>query len=282
MMNTLRPVTLLATALAVGLPCSALAGSTVRYLAPLASSAPCDCDISGKAVFRIDDGRRRLSVEIEGFPAGSEFDVVVGGVKVGTIRARASDSGGAVGKLSVSDKIEDGIEDNPRTMFPANFPDLLVGTGIVAGPLAGNFRLRELVTDGSGGTGGSNDTGGAFAGDLECRADALGEDASMDADFRNVSNRMRFSTQFEAAPGGSYSAGDVLEVSVDGERVGTITLAELLGGDLGGDLNLDTRTDDPDAVPFPVEFQGVRLGSIVRVQPTQPEVPALGCSLQPK
>lgn len=67
----------------------------------------------------------------------------------------------------------------------------------------------------------------AFAGGdrLECRASMAGEDASMDARFEADGGRMKFSASFEAAPGGSFMAGDPLGVRVGSELVAYMVLA---------------------------------------------------------
>lgn len=116
----------------------------------------------------------------------------------------------------------------------------------------------------------------AFAGGdrLECKAESATEDASMDGKFESDGARDKFSASFEAAPDGSFMAGDVLQVTVGAEDVGDITLAVLANGDLGGDLNFDTTAGPADDdSPFPGNFPGVGAGTIVNVG-------TLGCSLQ--
>jgi len=108
----------------------------------------------------------------------------------------------------------------------------------------------------------------AAAGDdetrLECES-ALGtEDASMDAEFRDGGDRLKFSAEFEAAQGGSFAPGDILQVKVDGETVGTIEL--VLDVDVRGELNFDTEAQaDDDDEPFPAFFPAISPGTIVEV-----------------
>jgi hypothetical protein len=259
---------------------SAAGELSTRFAAALKTTEACDCDVSGKAYYRDDAGKRRFQIEVKGFPAGTELVLEVGGENVGTVVVRNTATG-AVGKLSFSDKLEDGVSDNPRTLFPANFPDVLAGASVVAGPLSGSFALKEI--SGGEGTGGGGSTPGEIAsGDLECRVDLAAEDASLDADFRYENGRMRFGVSVEAAPGGSYAAGDRMNVSVDGVQVATITLDALLGGDVGTEFDFDTGAGAGDvALPFPVDFPGVAIGSVVAVEPAVVGAPTMTCALQP-
>jgi hypothetical protein len=114
------------------------------------------------------------------------------------------------------------------------------------------------------------------AGDLRlrCEADSLAEDASMDGKFETDGTRDKFSASFEAAPGGSFVAGDKLDVAVQMSVVGQITLEALPDtGELVGDLNFDTTAGDADAdSPFPAGFPAVGAG-------TRVDVGALACVL---
>ncbi len=115
----------------------------------------------------------------------------------------------------------------------------------------------------------------AFAGGdrLECKAESATEDASMDARFESDDGRDKFSASFEAAAGGSFVAGDVLDVFVNMVPVGSITLAVLPNGDIGGDLNFDTTAGPADEdSPFPPGFPAVMAG-------TRVDVGTLACNL---
>lgn len=116
----------------------------------------------------------------------------------------------------------------------------------------------------------------AFAGGdrFECRAPVPGEDASMSARFEDDDDRMKFSASFEAAPGGSFAAGDMLGVTVDGELVAVMELAGAAIGDVTGDVDFDTtaQIDDADS-PFPVNFPATGAGIDVMVG-------TFGCTLQ--
>ena len=87
---------------------------------------------------------------------------------------------------------------------------------------------------------------------LECSAFGPG-DTSMKARYEKRSSREKLSVSFEAAPGGSYSAGNVLEVSFNDMFIGSMILVQLDGiGDVEGDLDFDTKADaDDEDLPFP-------------------------------
>lgn len=108
----------------------------------------------------------------------------------------------------------------------------------------------------------------AEAGDVRvrrsCTASGAG-DISMSAKFEKRGQRQKFSTEFEAAPGGAYGEGDRIVIKVDGVEVGAVRLEAVVGGDLVGDLNLDTKADSPDEKPFPANWPGASRGSEVGV-----------------
>ena len=107
---------------------------------------------------------------------------------------------------------------------------------------------------------------------LRCGARGAG-DFSIDVKFSNRRGRTKFDTSFEAAPGLGFLASDVLDVLVGGQRVGQITLAERLNGDVEGDLNFDTTAQaNDDDLPLPFDFPQVGSGTGVVVGP-------LGCDL---
>lgn len=120
---------------------------------------------------------------------------------------------------------------------------------------------------------------------MRCRADTGDGIASMQARYVVIENRRtreRFKASFEIAPGMGLDGdepleeGDVLPVLVKGQEVGEITLSVKLNGDLGGELDFDTKVDrdaPDDTVPFPANWPGVRQGSRV-------EIGGLGCNLQ--
>jgi hypothetical protein len=113
---------------------------------------------------------------------------------------------------------------------------------------------------------------------LECDADGAG-DISMNARYEVRRARKKFSTEFEAAPGQGFKAGDRMTVLVASVNVGGVRLKEVLGGDLVGDLNLDTTAGAGDqAKPFPSNFPKVERGTRVVVAINGNNV--LGCRLQ--
>lgn len=120
---------------------------------------------------------------------------------------------------------------------------------------------------------GSMACGSAFAGNdrirLECDSEGAG-DISMDARSEERRGRAKFDASFEAAPRGDYIEGDMLAVRAGGIEVGSITLLTQRNGDLGGDLEFDTRADEFN--PFPDDFPEVASGTSIVVGP-------LGCAL---
>lgn len=97
---------------------------------------------------------------------------------------------------------------------------------------------------------------------LECRSDAVTEDASIRVRYEQRGDRQKFSFELEAAPGGSYVEGDVLQIFVDNELVDSMTLVDL--GDIVGETDFDStaQADDSDLL-FPANFPAVGPGSIV-------------------
>lgn len=112
-------------------------------------------------------------------------------------------------------------------------------------------------------------SGAALAGDdrtrLECRGEMALEDAGIQARYEEKGDRAKFSVELEAAAGGSFQDGDIFQVRVGGELVGTIALAQ--GAvDVVGELNFDTTAGPLDAdSPFPANFPTISAGSIVEV-----------------
>jgi hypothetical protein len=118
-------------------------------------------------------------------------------------------------------------------------------------------------------------TANAFAGGgtrLECKAFGPG-DTSMDARYEEKEGREKLSASFEAAPEGSFMAGNALDVIVNGVFVGNMILDQPGGvGDVVGDLNFDTTANpDDNDLPFPAIVVGD--GDVVMVG-------ELGCALE--
>lgn len=87
---------------------------------------------------------------------------------------------------------------------------------------------------------------------LECRAFGPG-DTSMKARYQKKRSREKLSVSFEAAPGGSFAVGDMLDVGFNGTVIGSMILSQPDGiGDVEGDLDFDTTADaDDEDLPFP-------------------------------
>ena len=111
------------------------------------------------------------------------------------------------------------------------------------------------------------------------RCDAVGAtDISMSAKYETRNARRKFSTEFEAAPGLGYTAGQQLAVQVKGVKVGNMTLDTVVGGDIVGDLNFDTQPQLPDSIRFPANWPtGVGRGSLIKVLKGTQVI--LGCRL---
>ena len=100
---------------------------------------------------------------------------------------------------------------------------------------------------------------------LECTSHLVLEDASARARFEARDGRAKFNVEVEARPGGSFQAGDVLRVSIDGEIVGNLVL-EQGAVDLITELEFDTDLEPGDTeLPFPANFPPVSAGSVVQV-----------------
>lgn len=90
--------------------------------------------------------------------------------------------------------------------------------------------------------------------------------------------RRKFTTEFEAAPGLGFTAGNRVNVEVKGVLVGSAVLETVLGGDVVADLNFDTRPQI-DSLPFPATWPAnVGRGTVVKVLKGATVV--LGCTLR--
>lgn len=113
---------------------------------------------------------------------------------------------------------------------------------------------------------------------FECQAFGA-SDISMHARYEIRDARRKFSAEFEAAPDLGFAAGQRLGVNVKGVRVGTMLLEKIVGGDVVGDLNFDTRPQPPDSVAFPANWPAnVGRGTVVRIFKGPTSV--LGCALR--
>jgi hypothetical protein len=128
------PVAFLSAVTIAGITAASAGDSEARLRAELAA-AGLAADISGQADFRQRPGRRKFSVEIEGFDPNTMMDVEVANVVVGTITVDAL----GVGGLDFDDTAAAGDLDSP---FPANFPALNGGELVKVGPLDGNLQPK--------------------------------------------------------------------------------------------------------------------------------------------
>jgi hypothetical protein len=113
---------------------------------------------------------------------------------------------------------------------------------------------------------------------FNCRAFGA-TDISMEAKYEIRSARRKFSTEFEAAPNLGFNPGQRLSVQVKGVTVGSMVLETVLGGDVVGDLNFDTRPSPPDEIAFPTNWPA-NVGRGAEVKVLRGTTVLLGCALR--
>ncbi len=124
---------LVATFFALSIPLGAAGGDDRERLETRMRATVDAGDVSGKARWEVREGRRKFSVEIEGFTPGEAFAVLVNGVDTGVLVA--VDNFG-VGEVDLDDRAAEEVGDLP---FPPNFPPVNAGDDVVVGPLKGTF-----------------------------------------------------------------------------------------------------------------------------------------------
>lgn len=114
---------------------------------------------------------------------------------------------------------------------------------------------------------------------LQCSAVGP-RDISMSSRYEVQQPRRKFTVEMEAAPNGAFRAGQRITFVVAGVVVGSDALERIAGGDLVGELNLDTLAgpNDPDEDPFPRNFPPVGRGTKVLIKAGATTV--LGCALR--
>jgi hypothetical protein len=119
----------------------------------------------------------------------------------------------------------------------------------------------------------------AVAKQFQCDAEGPG-DISMRARFeRRTSGRRKFNAEFEAAPGGAFTAGQRMVVIVADVKVGSDRLRKIAGGDVIGELQLDDAAGaGDDEKPFPADFPAVERNTRVQIRIAGDNV--LSCRLQ--
>jgi hypothetical protein len=103
---------------------------------------------------------------------------------------------------------------------------------------------------------------------------------SMRARFeQRTSGRRKFNAEFEAAPGGAFTAGQRMNVFVADVKAGADRLRKIAGGDLKGELQLDDAVKPGDnEKPFPPDFPAVKRNTQVSIKIGSENV--LSCHLQ--
>jgi hypothetical protein len=198
------------------------------------ASTRLDPDADGDAKFEIDDrGRRKFSVEIEDVAVGA-YELWVGGVKRGTIRA-------ALQATQVEGEIEF-EDDDDNDHLPLNFDPR--GQLIEVKSAAGVFFSHLF---GLGPADGGTNTTLVMPLRLEVPLFNLGvaANASAKAEFkRDDRGRRGFEVEIEDAPLGNYT------LRVGGAAVGTISVLATAGGTEG---RIEFEDDDDDGHP-PLTF----------------------------
>lgn len=111
-----------------------------------------------------------------------------------------------------------------------------------------------------------------------CTAAGTG-DTSMSARYEVRSDRRRFDIEFEARASRTYAAGRRVSFLVAGVTVGRDRLATVVGGDVVGEVNLDSRGREAgdDRKPFPTNFPVIGKGTKVTILVGDKAI--LGCRL---
>jgi hypothetical protein len=115
---------------------------------------------------------------------------------------------------------------------------------------------------------------------LRCDARGAGEikvHARYEERAQKKGVRKRFSAEFEADAGGSFSAGQRITFVVDSVSVGTALLESVPGGELAAEVEFDSRASRRRQ-PFPANFPPVEEGSLVQAKLGGDTL--LGCELQ--
>jgi hypothetical protein len=211
----------------------------LNLIASLSGSGP----ELGKAEFEVEleHGIEEREFELQAYnlPANTTVPILVNGVAVGTAES------GPLGsiRLKYSDKVR--LDAVP---FPANFPDVIVGTTVqLGGGTGGTFETRQA------------DGGGVGAGD-HLRIELTGTTTATGlASFESLPTAGGAAAQEEfKVEVWNAAAGDSLAVLVGGVNVGQIVV------DSRGYGKLDFETGD-DRKPFPGNWPGIQDGSVVQV-----------------
>ena len=126
---------------------------------------------------------------------------------------------------------------------------------------------------------GSSPVVAATTAQFQCDAAGPG-DISMRARFeQRTGGRRKFNAEFEAAPGGAFTAGQRMTVFVADVNVGADRLRKVAGGDVKGELQLDDQAQAGDnEKPFPPNFPPVQRNTPVLIKIAGKNV--LSCRLQ--
>lgn len=79
--------------------------------------------------------------------------------------------------------------------------------------------------------------------------------------------RKKFNAEFEALAGGAFVAGQHITFLVDSVVVGNAALAAVVGGEVAGELELDTNANAHNGkTPFPSNFPAIGSGSVIEAR----------------
>lgn len=115
--------------------------------------------------------------------------------------------------------------------------------------------------------------------ELRCKARGAGKiklQARYQERVRPRATRSKFNAEFEALPGGAFTAGQQVSILVDSVAVGTVQLTLAPSGELSGELEFDSKPG-PNRTAFPSNFPDVADGSVVEARANSTLL--LGCEL---
>ena len=239
------------------------AESGETHLTATLASATAGSTATGSVNFEseTEDGstQTRFSVSVQGAAASTTLDVAItdaanNKVVVGQITTDASGNG----KLVLSSEGGDS-----SSTLPANFPAVVAGSIVSVGTdLSGTLATAPAGDHGGCHHGDSGETEGSETRLTAALVDATGASPiTGTAKYKSEQEEDGTTvTSFRVNVQGA-TAGETLDVAIDGTSVGTIT-ADSSGK---GTLFLSSNTNNPKATPLPANFPTVNAGSVITI-----------------
>jgi hypothetical protein len=115
--------------------------------------------------------------------------------------------------------------------------------------------------------------------EFRCKARGAGKiklQARYQERVRPRATRAKFNAEFEALPGGAFTAGQQISILVDSVAVGSVQLTLAPSGEFSGELEFDSKPG-PGHTVFPSSFPEVADGSVVEARANNTVL--LGCEL---